>query len=348
MPTTFKPTQMKFLFYVSFSFILFSCGNTTESIQTKTEAQRADSLGIKLNSPELKAVNADLLKDPNSADLYNKRAAIYLALRQLDEAVYDSQRAIRLDSTKENFYITLVDVYFSRNNTRKAKELLEATEKKFPTSVEALLKLGELYFLVRQYQKALDYVNKALKIDENLAKAYYIKGSIHRESGDTSKAISSLETAIEQDNKYEDAFYDLGVIYAARRNLLAFEYYNNAIKLNPTNSNARYAHAKLQQDIGKIDEALAEYEEIQKTSKICENCLYNMGAIYLEVKKDNKKALEYFTQAIALNASYVEAYFARGFTYSKLKDMESAKADYKMCLKLQPAHEEAIEALNNL
>lgn len=327
---------------------LIGCNQNNDGVQTETEAQRADSLSIKLNSPELKAVNAQLLKEPNSADLYNQRAKIYLSLRQLDEAVYDSQRAIKLDSTKEDYYITLVDVYYGRNNTRKAKELLEITEKKFPTSVEALLKLGELYFLVRQYQKGIDYVNKALKIDENSAKAYYIKGSIYRESGDTAKAISSLETAIEQDNTYEDAFYDLGVMYAARKNPLAFDYYKNAIRINPDNVNARYAHAKLLQDLGKIDEALKEYEELHQVTKTCENCLYNMGAIYLEIKKDNNKALDYFTQAIALNTKYAEAYYARGYTYSKLKDKESAKADFTMCLKLQPNNEAAAEALSNL
>ena len=310
--------------------------------------QRADSLSIKLNSPELKSVNELLMKEPNSAELYNQRAKIYLKLAQFDEAVYDSQRAIKLDSTKENFYLTLVDTYFGRNNTRKAKDLLEIIEKKFPDNREALLKLGELYFLVKQYQKAIDYVNKSLKIDENQAKAYYLKGSIYRESGDTAKAISSLVTAVEQDNKYEDAFYDLGIIYAARKNPLAFEYYNNALRANPSNQTTLYAHAKLQQDLGKIDEALKEYEQIQLIGTIGENCAYNMGAIYLELKKDTKKALENFTKAIELNPNYTEAYFARGLAYYKLKDRENAKSDLNKCLQLQPNHEEAIDLLNSL
>ncbi|MCC6370417.1 MAG: tetratricopeptide repeat protein [Bacteroidia bacterium] len=328
--------------------LLMACEHQAPEVQSGSEALKADSLSIKLNSPELKQVNAELLKDPSSAALYDKRAKVYLSLKQLDEAVYDANRAIRLDSTNENYYLTLVDVYYGRNNTRKAKDLLEIIEKKFPSSVEAMLKLGELYFLVKQYQKGIDYVNKALKVDENLAKAYYIKGSIYRESGDTTKAISSLETAIEQDNSYEDAFYDLGILYAARKNPLAFEYYNNALKINPNNSNTRYAHAKLLQDLGKIDEAIKEYEDIQNTTKICDNCCYNLGAIFLEIKKDNKKAIEHFTKALELNPNYVAAYFARGLAYSRLNEKESARADYQMCLKLQPDHQEAADALSAL
>ena len=74
--------------------------------------------------------------------------------------------------------------------------------------------MAELYYIVKQYQLAIDYINKALKLDENMARAYHLKGTVYAESGDTAKAISSLVTATEQDNKYFEAFYDIGVLYA--------------------------------------------------------------------------------------------------------------------------------------
>ncbi len=335
---------------VLFLFILIALGscknNSNEELKTETSIN--DSLSIKLNSPELKAVNAELLDNPNSAELYDKRANIYISLKQLNEAVNDAKRAIKLDSTKADFYMTLVDAYYTQNNTRLAKELLEIIQKKFPENVDALLKLAEIYYIVKQYQKGIDYVNKALKINERLAKAYYLKGSIYRESGDTARAVSSLETAIEQDTKFENAYIDIALMYAARKNPIALEYYNNALKINPYNDNTIYARAKLLQDIGKIDEAIIEYKSILTKNKNCENCYYNLGAIYLEIKKDNKIALENFTNAIALNPNSAQAYFARGYTYSKLKDKASAKADYNMCLKIQPNFESAIQALNEL
>jgi tetratricopeptide (TPR) repeat protein len=328
------------------SLMLVACGgNDTELSELN---QRADSLSIKLNSPVLKAVNAELLKDPNNADLYHKRAAVYLDLRQHSAAVGDALRAIRLDSTRSDFYMTLVNAYFAQNKTRQAKDLLEIMESKFPENTETLLKLGELYYLVQQYQKGIEYVNKALKIDERLAKAYYIKGSIYRESGDTAKAVSSLQTAIEQDSKYEDAFIDLGIIFSARKNELGLEYYDNALRLNPSNENTRYARAKFLQDLGRYDEAINEYESMLSKNPSCENCLYNLGAIHLEIKKDNKSALQYFTKAIQVNPAYVEAYLARGFTYSRLKDKESAMADYKTCLKIEPNYEPALQGLKEL
>ena len=349
MRMTFNPGIKKNSVRVLFPFLILfvSCG-TSEDKELELHATKADSISIKLNSPELKAVNSAILKDPGNAALYNKRALVYLDIKQLDEAVFDAKRAIRLDSTNGSYYLTLVDVYFSQNNTRLAKELLEIIEKKFPENVEGLLKLGELYFLVRQYQKGIDYVNKALKVDEHLAKAYYLKGSIYKESGDTARAISSLETAVDQDNSFEDAFFDLGVIYAARKNPLALEYYNSALRINPSGLNVLYARAKLLQDLGKVDEAIKEYEDMIKKNKTCDQCLYNLGAIYLELKNEPGKAIDYFSRAIEINANYADAYFARGYAYARLNNKKNAKADYETCLGLFPNHEGATLGLNNL
>jgi len=343
----YKKHFVLFLNVAIFLIVFSSCKNNTTE-HTETENTSTDSLSIKLNSPQLKAINAELVKDPSNPELYNTRASIYISLKQLPQAVNDAKRAIKIDSTKANFYMTLVDAYYSQNNTRLAKELLEIIEKKFPDNVDALLKLSELFYLVKQYQKGIDYVNKALKINDRSAKAYYLKGSIYRESGDTNRAISSLETAIEQDSKYENAFIDIGLMYAARKNPIALEYYNNALKVNPYNENTVYARAKLLQDLGKTEDAILEYKSILQKNKNCENCYYNLGAIYLEIKKDNKLALENFSNAITLNPKSAQAYFARGYTYMKLKDKESAKADYTMCLKIEPNFEAAIQALNEL
>lgn len=344
---TFNLMKLKFLLLTVASLLLFACSNPGEK-ELEAMNKRADSLSIKLNSPDLKAVNAEILNYPDNAALYDKRAKIYLSLKQLEEAVNDAKRAVRFDSTNASYYLTLVDAHFSLNHTRDAKEILESTVKKFPNNIEALLKLSELYFLVRHYQDGITYVNKALELDNQLAKAYYIKGSIYREAGDTTRAISSLVTATEQDPKYTDAWLDLGLIHAARKNPIALDYYNNALLADPGNETALYAKARLLQDVGKTDQAIKEYEEILAEDKSCQNCYYNLGAIHLEIKKDPKKAVEFFTKAIEIDPNYVEAYFARGYAYSKLKDKQSAKADYNMCLKIEPNYEGAIQGLNEL
>ena len=59
-----------------FSLLLLSCNHTQDVGEVETLNKKADSLSIKLNSPELKAVNAELLANPNDAGLYDKRAKV--------------------------------------------------------------------------------------------------------------------------------------------------------------------------------------------------------------------------------------------------------------------------------
>ena len=338
--------RFKFIFFLAALICVVSC-STKETNEDKVVAKN-DSTLLKINSPELKAINELLLKETNNDSLYNQRARIYIGLKQFDEAMGDAMRALRLDSTKAKYYLTMADVYFATNKTRLSKETLEATVKRFPNNTEALLKLAELFYLVRQYENSITYINRALKIDENIANAYFLKGSVFKEMGDTSKAISSMQTAIEQDNKFFDAYLDIGILYASRKNPLAFEYFNNALLINPISENVRFAKAKLLQDMNKIDESIELYKTILIRNKNNTDALYNLGAISLGKKKNPNEAIDYFSKAIAIDPKFTEAYLGRGASFEALKDLENAKADYNMCLQITPNYEPAISALNSL
>lgn len=332
------------LFFISISF--FSCKPGDQDVVE--DSHRADSLMKVINSPELTALNKKILDSPDDANLYNERAKLYLKFRQYEDAINDSKRSLRMDTTNAAFYLTEADIFFVANETRNAKEVLENVVKRFPENTDGLLKLGELYYFVKQYENAFAKINQALKVNENLAKGYYLKGNIYKEIGDTGKAISSLETAIEQDNKNFGAFLDLGLIYGAKKNALAFEYYNNALSLNPASTEALYAKAKLYQDVGQFKEAIQGYELVLKNDATHAFSMYNLGAIEFSINKDPKKAIEHFTKAINANPKYAEAYYARGACYQELKDKSNAMADYNMCLQLKPNYEPAVDGLNSL
>jgi tetratricopeptide (TPR) repeat protein len=322
-------------------------GEKKEEVLAGSE-RKADSTANDFNSKELKEVNAELLNTPNDPTLYVKRSRVYIGLKDFDLALSDALRATKLDSSKAEHYIALADVYFASNKARYAKETLEYVVKRFPDNSEGLLKLAELLYLVRQYESAIAYINKALKLDESNAKAYYLKGSIYKESGDTAKAISSIQTAVEQDNQYFDAYNDLGLLYGARKNPLAFQYFDNALRINPSSQVVLYNKAKLLQDMKRIDESMAVYDQILQINRDNTQALYNIGAIFLAVKKDPRSAIEYFSKAITVDPKFTEAYFARGVSFEELKDFSSAKADYKAALDITPNYEPAVEALNNL
>lgn len=323
-----------------------SCGNKNEKDAEKQIA--VDSTLSRLNSPELKAVNAELLNDPDNAALYYKRAQLYMANKDLQAAEGDAKRAIKIDSLKAEYFILLCDAYFMGNQTRLAKETLEHCLKINPASTDANLKLAELFFYVKKYPEAILYANNALKVNENLAKGYYLKGMCYKENGDTNNAISSFQTTVEQDNKYFDAYVELGLLMAAKKNKIAIEYYNNALRLNPKSTDVYYNIGKFFQDIGDTKMAVETYKKLLTIDPKEKNAIYNLGAIEFERNKKPAEAIKYFSDAIVIDPAYAEAYFARGVCYEELKDKKNAIADYQMALQLKPDYTFAIENLNRL
>ncbi|HWY36271.1 MAG TPA: tetratricopeptide repeat protein, partial [Nitrosopumilaceae archaeon] len=257
---------------IIFGSLLISCGNKTK--ETSTEIITVDSSISKLNSPELKAVNAELLKNPNNPELYFKRAKLYIKNKDGKAAQGDAKRAIHLDSLKSEYFILLSDAYFFNNETRLAKETLERCLKINPESTEANLKLAELYFFVKKYPEAIAYANEALKINQNLGRGYFIKGMCYAEKGDTGNAVSSFQTVVEMDNQYYDAYMQLGLIMANKKNPIAVEYYTNALRINPKSAEVFYDIGKFYQDIRKFKQAVETYQKLLSLNPKEKNAIY--------------------------------------------------------------------------
>lgn len=326
--------------------LLGACNGTAK--KEKETAVVSDSIIAKYNSPELKRVN-DLLKaSPSNADLYIQRGKIYMQLKDFEAAIGDGMRAMKIDSLKDAPYLMLTDAYFYSNKTRQAKEILERCVKNIPTSTDGFLKLAELYFYVKKYQESINCINSALKLDETIAKGYFLKGMCYKESGDTSLAISSFQTACEQDNQYYDAYVETGRLLGAKKNLLAVEYFNNALKIDPKSTEVVYMIAKFYQDCGKTKEAVDAYNKLLAMDKENKNALYNLGAIEYARAKDPEKAKALFTEAINIDPQYAEAYFARGVCFEDLKSFDEAIADYKLAVQYKTNYEPAIKNLNRL
>jgi tetratricopeptide (TPR) repeat protein len=337
-----------FFFHLLVILVVFtsSCGNNKTG---ELDAGFTDSVNAKYkdNLP-LQEINKQILENSSADSLYRKRAALYMQLKDFELAEGDANRALKLDTMNAKNYLVLTDVYYASNQTRKAKETLERCLKNLPKDKDALLKMGELYFYVKKYQESINMINQALEVDPYLSKAYFLKGMNYMESGDTSKAVNSFLTAVEQDPDYYTAYMQLALLHYQKSNPLCLDYFDNALRINPTSTEALYGKAKYYQDYGKTKEAKEFYLRILQIDPVHKTALYNMGAIALGFDKNPEEAKKYFNQAIGADQNYTEAWFARGVAFEQLRDKKSAAENYKMALKITPNYEPAVSALNKL
>lgn len=333
---------MKLILRVSpLLFLLFSlsCNN----IKKQEENKVTDTIAVNLS-----ALNKKIVNDPNNAELYHLRAKYHFKNKDFNSALSDMNRVLKLDSTKASYYLTLSEIYFVGNKTSKSKEALEKCIALDPKNTEALMKLGELFFYVRKYEESIEYLNKVLKEDVHNSKAYFLKGMNYAEKGDTVHAVSSMQTAVEQNPDYYTAYIQLGILLATKKDRLAIDYYNNAIKLQPKSTEAFYDKAKFFQDVQMWNEAISTYNQLLTIDSMYAEAYYNLGAIDLLSKKDYKSALMHFDGAVKSNEKYAAAYYARGTCYLKLGEKNKAVADFKTTLQLEPGYEPALKAMENI
>ncbi|MFI5149162.1 MAG: tetratricopeptide repeat protein [Bacteroidia bacterium] len=315
-----------FLVAVCASCLSF-CGNKA--------GDKNNTPGSDTTAAALEKLNEKLRNDPGNAALYQQRARFELGHKSFDAALADIKRSLNIDSSKAEYFMTLSDISFAMNKTGTAKQALEKCHKLDPKNQECIMKLAELYFYVRKYEESLRFLDEVLMLDKFNAKAYFMKGMNFKETGDTTRAISSMQTAVEQDNTYYNAYIQLGLLFAAKHNKLGEDYFNNALKLQPENPEVLYDLARMYQDEQKYKDAAGLYLHMLQINKNFYDAQYNLGVVQVDMK-NYAEALNYFSNAITIQPKNPKPYYARGYAYQLMGNFQNAAADYRYTLTLDP------------
>jgi len=326
--------------------LLSACKNGANPIQNVVQhkdsavaPKTADTI-----TPKINMLSQRIASNPKDDNAYWMRGVMENAQKKYVPALADYKQAIKLDSTKAVYYYSLADLDFTVGHTRDSKDAFEKCISLDPKNTDAMLRLGELYFYVKKYPEALELINKALKVNKYIGKAYFLKGMIFLENHDTTKAISSMQTAVEQDTKYYDAYIQLGLLFTRKGNPLALDYFNDAINLRPNQVEAYYDKGMFYQVTQDYDNAIKAYQEILQIDSTYKYALYNLGFVYYVHNPDYKQSIVYFDKAVHSDTNYAMAYFGRGNCYEQLGQLERAMLDYSHTVYLNPSFTPASEA----
>jgi tetratricopeptide (TPR) repeat protein len=320
--------------------------NDSESSKGSTE----DTILIRLNS----AIKAN----PSSGDGYLERARYFSRTGNIDAALSDLERAIRADSTRGEYYAARGEIAFTKNDIKPAYQDYISCLRHDPDNTDCLLKAAEIELLLRNYKESLDHINSALRINQYTSHAYFMKGLIYAETGDTALAVSSYQTATEVDPSYYEAYIALGHLYSLVDNDLAIEYYNTAIDLKPASVEALYNKAIYMQESGYRDynrytEALELYDRIIAINPSIATPYYNKGYVYLEYLSSSDEGAytegeKWFTMALERRGDDYKTFYNRGLCRESAGNIKGAEEDYRMSLKYDPQFESAAKALQRV
>lgn len=326
----------------SLSLLGMGCQNDT------AKKPAADPLAAQ--DPALNQINALLAASPDNDSLLFLRSTVYYRLEGYDEALRDIGRAMQIDSLQPQYYHLMADIlidYARPNDSKRAIDVMLQAAYLFPGRIPTLLKLSELQLIVRQHSDALATLDKILQRDPQNAEAFFMAGRVALDMGDTTRAITSFRKSVQIDTDNADAWRFLGRIYLQRNNPQAIQCFDNALRVDSTDLEAREFKAVYYKIRGDFDNAFAIYRDIIVRNPDYSNAYFDMGMIYLELDS-LQKAYDHFGFAVKTDPLFVKAYYYRGHAAELQGNLEAALADYRQANRMSPNYPEPKAALERL
>jgi tetratricopeptide (TPR) repeat protein len=201
---------------------------------------------------------------------------------------------------------------------------LEEENRKLSASKQSSEKLKEQFQQASQGLTAVDWVNKASAL---WAEGKYI---------DPQKAIKYLNSAIKLQSDYAEAYYNRGLAYYnLDQYQRAIEDYNEAIRLQPDLAEAYCNRGNAYKNLGHNQRAIEDYNEAIRLQPDLAAAYYNKGNAYYNLDQ-YQRAIEDYNEAIRLQPDYAEPYYNRGIAYNNLGQNQRAIEDYNEAIRLKP------------
>ena len=126
------------------------------------------------------------------------------------------------------------------DRTQEARELLGTALQLAPENVEAMVQLGIVHAKDRRFDRALDWLQRALRLDPDHGNAYLQKAKVELALGEPHRAAASLHQACLLLPESFEAHYNLGVLLASSEGAeeRAIELLERAAELAPDQDQA--------------------------------------------------------------------------------------------------------------
>lgn len=243
------------------------------------------------------------------------------------------------------------------------------------TSIELLFEIADLYFLLKDEERTLSYIEQIL--DKNpthidslkLLKKIFISKQAWQEAEQTAKNIYCITGSIldlieifrilnkqsryseiftyEIDKKNEDLLYEIAFAQVQINEIeKALSNINEALALNPNGNKLKLLKGEILLKQNKDEDALKLLHNIDMAAEDF-NTLIFAGNVYQRNGK-YKEAINVFLKALKHSKHSDICYYNCASTYFKMGDMMQAKKYYNLAISKKPDNESYHLALANL
>ena len=193
-----------------------------------------------------------------------------------------------------------------------------------------------------EYEKAIGYCDKVIKLDPDDARAYNNRGCAKYQLGQYQEALVDYNKVIELNHPNKAITYcNCG---DAKNCLKQYEEaivdYNKAIELNPNDATAYNNRGYAKYHLEQYQKAISDFNKAIELNSNFEEAYNNRGGAKYHLEQ-YQKAINDLNEAIKLNPDCAEACNNRGGAKGKLGQHQEARRDLNKAIELNPNFAEA-------
>ncbi|MBN2753912.1 MAG: tetratricopeptide repeat protein [Candidatus Goldbacteria bacterium] len=356
-----RPAVNKNPFQESISFLYYSMGYLAELSNQLNFAEEYYSTSAKYSyepgsifmnlayvqslkgepSKSKATVEEALIKDPYNPQVLIASAKFKLEEEDVKTAKLLLERAIEIDPMEADGYFYLGIIAFKEGDSQLAESLFNKNIALAPDKAAvSYYNIGILYGGRDEYDKAVEYLNKAIETDPDYLKAYDSLAKAHEIKGNTSAALAAYENYLELNPKDTDIMTLMAEVhYRANDTDKALKVYDGILKIHPENADALYSKGVIYSGQKQYKEAVKCFLKVESLREDSIINKYQLAIAY-ENLKDYGKALEKLDQITRLDPKYVNAYYHIGYIYGEQKKLPQAIEMFEKLLESNKDNEE--------
>lgn len=193
---------------------------------------------------------------PNSPIGYNMRGSVRVALKDLDEAQKDFEKALDIEDDFQLARGNLAQLERLRGNKKEARRLFQYILNQERDNTRALVSLTEMAMQDENPEEAIDWANRAVTVAPAVARYRLMLMQAQLAAGQKDNA---LQTALDADQAFPnepDVAQALGKVHYQRGEFTeAANSFSRWARMSPDNVDARHNLARAEWKAGQIEEA---------------------------------------------------------------------------------------------
>jgi tetratricopeptide (TPR) repeat protein len=194
-----------------------------------------------------------------------KLAEFQLILKQHQPSLQTIDKILKIDPQNGNAYLLLGLNFKELGDDKRALNSFQTAVEQKPDLIDAWINLGQLSDAQKNYPKAMQYFETALRIDSLNVETLHAKAIAQNNQKKYREAIVTYKKINSINPDYSAAYFNIGMIYLAQDSAQkARQFFDITVKTDPLYNLGYFYRGKAAQKMGDKKAARADYEQVTR------------------------------------------------------------------------------------